>query len=176
MATIERLARSLRVLLTEITASPDRDVLDVPVLPAAERAAVLAQLERAGVRESDQARATELILSAVRRTLEDERGRWILRHDHVEAHSEWELTGVSGGRLRNVKIDRSFVDHDGTRWVIDFKTSSHEGGNLAAFLDQELTRYRPQLEGYLALAAALGPQPVRAALYFPLLGSFRELT
>ena len=82
---------------------------------------------------------------------------------------------MSGGRLRNLKIDRSFVDGEGTRWVIDFKTSSHEGGNLAAFLDQELSRYRPQLEGYLGLAAALGPQPVRAALYFPLLGAFREL-
>jgi ATP-dependent helicase/nuclease subunit A len=74
-----------------------------------------------------------------------------------------------------VGVDRSFLDDGGTRWVIDFKTSSHEGGNLAAFLDQELSRYRPQLEGYLALAAALGSQPVRAALYFPLLGAFREL-
>jgi len=60
--------------------------------------------------------------------------------------------------------------------VIDFKTGSHEGGDLAAFLDREVSRYRPQLEGYIALAAALGPQPVRAALYFPLLGAFREVT
>jgi len=158
---LERLARSPRL--------PDSETV------AEERGAVLAQLRRAGIPERDQARAAELILAALRRTLEDERGRWILRH-HREAHSEWELSGVSGGRLRSVKIDRSFVDDDGTRWVIDFKTSSHEGGDLAAFLDQEVSRYRPQLEGYLALAAQLGPQPVRAALYFPLLGAFREVT
>jgi len=82
---------------------------------------------------------------------------------------------VSAGRLRSVKIDRSFVDETGIRWVIDYKTSRHEGADLDGFLAQELQRYRPQLEAYLGLAAALGSQPVRAALYFPLLGAFREL-
>ena len=82
---------------------------------------------------------------------------------------------MSGGRLRNVKIDRSFVDESGTRWVIDYKTGAHEGGDLEAFLEQEIERYRPQLAAYRELARAVGPQPVRAALYFPLLGAFREL-
>jgi ATP-dependent helicase/nuclease subunit A len=140
------------------------------------RSQVLAQLQRAGVPGSEQPRAVEQVLAALRLTVADERGRWILDAGHAQAHSEWELTGVSGGRLRTVKIDRSFVDEQGTRWVIDFKSSPHEGGSLAAFLDQEVSRYRPQLEGYVGLAAAAGPHPVRAALYFPLLGAFHELT
>ena len=73
-----------------------------------------------------------------------------------------------------MRIDRSFVDESGTRWVIDYKTSAHEGGDLEGFLAQELERYRPQLEGYLEIARAVGEEPVRAALYFPLLGAFRE--
>ena len=40
--------------------------------------------------------------------------------------------------------------------MIDFKTSRHEGGNLDAFLDEELARYRPQLERNVALARVLG--------------------
>jgi hypothetical protein len=83
---------------------------------------------------------------------------------------------VSAGRLRNVVIDRSFVDEHGARWVIDFKTSTHEGADLEGFLQQEVQRYRAQLEDYVGLARALGPEPVRAALYFPLLGAFRELS
>jgi hypothetical protein len=59
--------------------------------------------------------------------------------------------------------------------VIDYKTSRHEGGGLEQFLAEELERYRPQLETYVGLAGALGPQPVRAALYFPLLQAWREL-
>jgi ATP-dependent helicase/nuclease subunit A len=144
-----------------------------PQLP--ERAAVLAQLARLGVPAGEQPRALEVILTALRQTLADERGRWILSGTHREACSEWELSGMSEGRLRNVKIDRSFVDESGTRWVIDYKTSAHEGGDLEGFLAQEVERYRPQLEAYLELARAVGPQPVRAALYFPLLGAFREM-
>jgi len=143
-----------------------------PLLP--EGGAVLAQLARLGVPRSEQPRALEVILTALRQTLADERGRWILSNSHREAYSEWELSGVSRGRLRNVKIDRSFVDESGVRWVIDYKTSAHEGGDLEGFLAQEIERYRPQLEAYLELARAVGPQPVRAALYFPLLGAFRD--
>ena len=152
-----------------------------PSLPSPEslgeqRAAIAAQLARLGVPERERAGAVEMIVTALRCTLADERGRWILDGAHREAHSEWPLSGVSAGRLRNVVIDRSFIDAGGTRWVIDYKTSRHEGGDLDGFLAQELERYRPQLADYRALAARLGPEPVRAALYFPLIGAFRELT
>ncbi|MBV8307551.1 MAG: PD-(D/E)XK nuclease family protein, partial [Gammaproteobacteria bacterium] len=138
------------------------------------QAAVLAQLERLGVPPDERAPAAAATLSALRQALHDERGRWILSSAHREAHSEWELSGVSGGRLRHVRIDRSFIDASGTRWVIDYKTGTHQGGDLEGFLAREIERYRPQLTGYVELAQSLGPEPVRAALYFPLLGVFRE--
>jgi ATP-dependent exoDNAse (exonuclease V) beta subunit len=141
----------------------------------AARAAVLTRLARAGVAERERARAADLVLSAVKQTLRDERGRWLLDPAHREARSELALTGVIDAQLRNIIIDRSFIDAEGTRWVVDFKTSRHEGGGLEAFLDEELERYRAQLRTYAQLARALGPEPVRAALYFPLLGAFREL-
>jgi hypothetical protein len=108
--------------------------------------------------------------------LNEERGRWILSSAHRAAYSEWELSGVSAGRLRNVRIDRSFIDASGTRWVIDYKISSHEGGDLEGFLAQEVERYRPQLTAYVELVRAVGHESVRAALYFPLLGAFREVS
>jgi len=133
------------------------------------------QLLRHGVPERDLARATDVVVEALTRTVEDERGRWIFAPEHREARSELALTGLAAGRLTGVVIDRSFVDSAGTRWVIDFKTSRHEGGGLETFLEQEMDRYRPQLETYVALARGLGPNCVRAGLYFPLLGVFREL-
>ncbi|HEY0766716.1 MAG TPA: UvrD-helicase domain-containing protein [Steroidobacteraceae bacterium] len=152
---------------------------DAPSLPTreqleAQREALLRQLRREGVPERERAQAADLVMTALARTLADERGRWILGAGHREAHSELALTGLAAGRLRSVVIDRSFVDHTGTRWVIDYKTSRHEGGGLESFLDQEMQRYQAQLSTYVALTRALGPQPVRAALYFPLLGAFRE--
>ncbi len=149
-------------------------------LPAPERVEQQAadfahQLRRHGVPERDIERATHTVREALLRTLDDERGRWIFNAAHRDARSELALTGLAGGHLTNVIIDRTFIDADGTRWVIDFKTSRHEGGDLETFLSDELDRYRAQLERNVALARGLGPEPVRAALYFPLMSRFREL-
>ena len=132
------------------------------------------QLRRHGVPERELQRAVGVVVDALSRTLDDPRGRWILSSEHAEARSELALTGLTSGRLTNVVIDRSFVS-EGTRWVIDFKTSAHEGGGLESFLDREMDRYQGQLRGYVELARGVGPHPVRAALYFPLLRAFREL-
>jgi ATP-dependent exoDNAse (exonuclease V) beta subunit len=132
------------------------------------------QLRRHGVPEGDLQRAAAVVLEALTRAVSSDRGRWIFAPEHSESRSEWALTGIAGGRLTNVVIDRSFIDANGTRWVIDFKTSRHEGGGLDAFLEQEMDRYRPQLETYVALARGMGTAPVRAGLYFPLLDVFRE--
>ncbi len=143
---------------------------------AAQRDFFLYQLRRHGVPEADLSSAADVVTEALTRTVSTDRGRWIFAPEHRDARSEWMLTGIAAGRLTNVVIDRSFVDENGTRWVIDFKTSSHEGGGLDAFLDQEVARYRAQLETYVALVRGMGTAPVRAGLYFPLLNAFRELT
>ncbi len=133
------------------------------------------QLRRHGVPERELQSAVQVVIDALTRTAEDARGRWIFSAEHAQPQSELALTGLSSGRLTNVVIDRSFIDRDGTRWVIDFKTSRHGGGGLEVFLAREMERYQGQLRKYVDLARALGPHPVRAALYFPLLGAFREL-
>ncbi len=133
------------------------------------------QLRRHGVPEADLQRSASVVVEALTRTVSSDRGRWIFAPEHSESRSEWAITGIAGGRLTNVVIDRSFVDEGGTRWVIDFKTSRHAGGGLETFLEMEMERYRSQLETYVALARGLGTAPVRAGLYFPLLDVFREL-
>jgi ATP-dependent exoDNAse (exonuclease V) beta subunit len=73
-------------------------------------------------------------------------------------------------------IDRTFVDEHGVRWIVDFKTGAHEGGGLDRFLDEEVQRYRDQLLRYARLMRLFRPdQPVRAALYFPLMKQWREV-
>ncbi len=133
------------------------------------------QLRRHGVPEQELPRAVEIVVEALTRTAADSRGQWIFSPQHTQVHSELALTGLAEGRLTHVIVDRSFVDGEGTRWVIDFKTSRHEGGGLEEFLQREMERYAGQLRKYVELARGLGPNPVRAALYFPLLGELREL-
>jgi ATP-dependent helicase/nuclease subunit A len=132
------------------------------------------RLQALGVEEDRASAGAELALKALAATLGDSRGRWLFDSAHQDAHSELALSGIRGSQIINAVIDRTFVDA-GTRWVVDFKTSPHEGGDLSAFLDSEAVRYEAQLKRYAHLARGLGPEPVRAGLYFPLLGAWREV-
>ncbi len=140
-------------------------------------ATVISQkLAQRGVPQTEVAQAQARVQDALRATLADERGRWTLGA-HASAHSEWRLTGSIDGVLVNVAIDRTFVDEQGTRWIIDFKTGTHLGGNVENFLDNEQLRYRAQLERYAALMQRLdqsSAQPIKLGLYFPLLSGWRE--
>jgi len=132
-------------------------------------------LAELGVPQAEQPAAQALILEALERTLADPQGRWLLAGDHPQAQSEWRLSGLHEGRIVNVIFDRMLVDRDRQRWVVDYKTGRHEGGAVDAFIDSEAQRYAAQLRRYAVLAAELGPEPVRVALYFPLLSVLREL-
>jgi len=132
------------------------------------------ELAELGVPAPRRAAAVERIDSALRRALADPRGRWLLDPGHREQSTELALTGRLGAEVVNIVVDRTFVDAEGVRWIVDYKTSSHEGAGLEAFLDREQERYRAQLERYAALMRRLGPEPVRLGLYFPLLAGWRD--
>jgi ATP-dependent exoDNAse (exonuclease V) beta subunit len=133
---------------------------DLPKL----RARFESRLQALGVEGEAARTGAERALAALRTTLEDSRGRWLFDPTHRDAGSELALSGVRGGRIVNAVIDRTFVTADGIRWVVDFKTSPHEGGDLPTFLEEEVKRYQPQLQRYASLARELGPEPVRAGL------------
>jgi ATP-dependent exoDNAse (exonuclease V) beta subunit len=133
--------------------------------------AVTRELELLGVETAELGSAADRVVAALSRALADEQGRWVLGA-HDDARSELKLTLRSSLTLEHVRLDRTFVA-DGRRWIVDFKTSEHEGGALSEFLDSEVARYAPQLERYAAAVAALDPRRVHLALYFPLLGALR---
>ncbi len=138
------------------------------------RASWRVALLREGVSPAELPQALQRLEDALRRTLADERGRWLLS-SHEDARSELELTGVEEGEFRSRRIDRTFVA-DGVRWIVDFKTSTHEGGDLEHFLTMQKEKYRDDLARYARLMRCRDQQhPIRCALYFPLLQRFVEV-
>ena len=119
-------------------------------------------------------KTVRLALTGLRNTLQDTKGKWILTR-HEEDHAEYPLTRISENRfIRNI-IDRTFVEND-IRWIIDYKTGRHEGESLDEFLNNEVTRYKPQLMRYESLLKEFGEhRPIKKALYFPLLNEWREI-
>ncbi len=168
---------SARAVGTVVHAELQRLALlaELPAVPDVAAPSYDGWLTELGVLPADRAAAGERVHQALARTLQDPRGRWLLANTHREAHSEWRLTGRYAGRVVNIIIDRMLIDAHGERWLVDYKTSSHEGSDLEGFLAQEAARYGPQLQRYAALVAGASPGAVHLALYFPLLGKFREL-
>jgi ATP-dependent helicase/nuclease subunit A len=131
-------------------------------------------LKQEGVPERELGSAHARVMQGLRGVLADPRARWILGSDHQEARSEYRLTGELDGAFVNVALDRTFVDRHGIRWIVDYKTGTHQGGDVEVFLDREHERYRAQLEKYAALLARTESRPIRLGLYFPLLNGWRE--
>ncbi|MEO7760938.1 MAG: 3'-5' exonuclease, partial [Casimicrobiaceae bacterium] len=144
---LERVAPSLRTALAE------------EGVPADELDAAHVRVQRALATMLDSARAA-----------------WMFDPAHADARSEFAVTTIEADRLTRIVVDRTFVEHDGTRWIVDFKTSMHAGADLAAFLDREVVRHRPQLEGYARALAQMDAQPIKVGIYWPLHDEWREWT
>ncbi|MGE3425027.1 MAG: UvrD-helicase domain-containing protein, partial [Dehalococcoidia bacterium] len=122
-------------------------------------------LERKGVQTSEIEMAAGLVKTALVNTIEDERGRWILG-PHQEAWTEYRFRTREGRRL---VADRRIREEGGEEWVIDYKTSRHEGADVEGFLDRERERYAAQLKQY---SEHLGN--AKMGIYFPMLRGWRE--
>ena len=154
------------------------------------------QLRNLGVQSHNLDAMCAKVLRAIENTVADERGRWLLL-PHQDARSEWALSvprdGASSDTHQNsevdpqaslfapefpgiqkIIIDRTFVDEHGTRWIVDFKTGDHAGGQADEFLDKEQERYADQLNRYADIMRRLEQRPIRVGLYFPMLKGWRE--
>ncbi|MDX8382880.1 MAG: 3'-5' exonuclease, partial [Ghiorsea sp.] len=134
-------------------------------------------LVKEGISQAHLAQAMQRCQKALNISLNSSKAQWILSQQHPEQHNEWALTYIENKRCKHIVLDRSFIDQDGIRWVIDYKTGGHEGAGLDAFLDQELIRYTqdtPQLPNYVKALQALEPErTIKAALYFPMVDGWR---
>ena len=139
---------------------------------AASRELISRLLRYEGVPREQIAAAAQEVMHALDFAVSDQRGRWCLS-PHAEAESELDLSGAVGAAPQRVRIDRTFVA-DGVRWIVDFKTGPHQGAGNERFLDEEVARYREQLEKYAALLRPLESRPIRVGIFFPLARGWRE--
>ena len=117
--------------------------------------------------------AVERIMLALTNAINDKRGQWILGLQQF-AQNELKITGIDDNVSMTWVIDRTFCDSNGNRWIIDYKTSSHEGSDIQDFLDREQMRYQDQLNRYATAMQQIDFRPIRLGIYFPLIGGWRE--
>jgi ATP-dependent exoDNAse (exonuclease V) beta subunit len=168
--TFEWVGDNLRHAGTVVHAILQRLARNPAYQPAA--GVIRQSLAQLGVPRTELEATATRVRQAISCTLASPRGQWILS-PHQDSRCELSVAARVDGQTLSGRIDRTFIDSSGTRWIVDFKTSWHEGGGLDRFLDEQHRRYREQLEHYGRLFAAKGA-PVRLGLYFPLLDAWRE--
>ena len=130
--------------------------------------AVSAQLAQQGLSGKVLQGSVTRVMTGLRNTFDDDLGQWILS-DHEDAACEIAFSHVDEfGAVRHSIVDRSFIT-DGVRWVVDYKTGGHDGGNVEGFLAAEKARYESQLKRYGDIYAQLESRPIKLALYMPML-------
>ncbi len=127
-----------------------------------------------GVQNDEIFLSGQQVIEALTRIIQDKRGQWILDNNYTIQNNEYWVSGLFEKKLTNIIIDRTFVDNNNVRWIIDYKTSRHKGTDIDRFLDQEQERYKGQLEKYGNLMSQMDERKIKLGLYFPLLQGWRE--
>lgn len=111
--------------------------------------------------------AIKIIADAIANTLNDERGRWLLSQ-HADHHAEYPITLVEKGNIVHGIIDRTFIDTEGNRWIIDYKSAQPNTDTpKEEFLASAKQFYSKQLERYAKAMSHLEKRKINLALYFP---------
>ncbi len=109
-----------------------------------------------------------LAIQAINNTLADPKGQWILSQDHQAAESEYAVTGFSKDQPVKFIIDRTFIDKNNIRWIIDYKTAVPTKESLEEFLAEQQELHREQLHHYANLFKHEETNSLKLGLYFPL--------
>ncbi|MDR2173221.1 MAG: UvrD-helicase domain-containing protein [Burkholderiales bacterium] len=149
-----------------------------PTFLEAQRETMAHALVELGVPMAQRDEAVRRVIAALSAVRDDPFAQWLLdpaRGTTQEgARNEWALSATFHQDNRHVRLDRTFIDGD-VRWIVDYKTAETDAINIEAWLDAEVEKYRPQMEGYAALMKRFEERPLKLVLYYPLLQRWREI-
>lgn len=123
--------------------------------------------------------ALERVMVSLNHAIHNSKVRWALSRNHAESAVELALSAKEETGQSNHIIDRTFVDDQNMRWIIDYKTSMFDldkpEQDKKEFLQAQIDAYTPQLERYGQLLGAIENRPQKRVLYFSYLDEWVEL-
>jgi ATP-dependent helicase/nuclease subunit A len=143
------------------------------------------RLLQLGVNSQDIDAAISTVKSAVNAVLNSVTAQWVLDAGHRAGKSEWPLSCLSAdddSLVYHYVIDRSFIDGDNVRWIIDYKISAPSDlADTDDFIEQQKKLYSAQLANYKNAVTQFDQlsgesvSDTKCALYFPLIDRLVEL-
>ncbi|HWK55679.1 MAG TPA: PD-(D/E)XK nuclease family protein, partial [Hyphomicrobiales bacterium] len=107
--------------------------------------------------------------------LQDPALAWLFAGDLREDACELALVDYGSGERRDYVVDRTFIDREGARWIIDYKSAQPNAGQpMEDFVAGQCAAYQEQLRLYARLLRQ-DAQPLRCALLLTALPALVEL-
>ena len=110
---------------------------------------------------------------------QDPQAHWLLQA-HPQHWVEYALSYscADSGQLKQVIIDRCFIDAAGTLWIVDYKTAvPNEAEEVADFLLRMAGLHQAQLLRYRQVLSMRYPErSIRCGLYFPMQALWHEVS
>ncbi len=135
------------------------------------------QLRRFGLNDEELQKILTHMAQSIRTTVNHPDLQWIFQPELEESSCELALSSTSkSGFVSNHIVDRSFIDGEGSRWIIDYKSGKPAPSmNEEQFIKSQKQRHYEQLDRYAELFAAMESRPTRKALLFTSLPRLVEL-
>lgn len=126
--------------------------------------------------EGELKKAVGFVKQSILQCLEDEDSRWIFDRDLEDSQCEFKLSYCGDNFHSHYVVDRSFIDTQGTRWIIDYKSSKLKStGSESEFIAEQIDRYQGQLHRYRDLFQQMESRPIKIALYLSSIPKLVEL-
>jgi len=106
------------------------------------------------------------IKDSISKSVEDPKLNWIFTSNNNDAKSEYSLSSIVKGKIQTHIVDRTLVDDQGTRWIIDFKTGIPDAEDENAFIADQVAQHQEQLNRYEDLFLQIENRKTKKALLF----------
>lgn len=121
------------------------------------------QQQAYGIAHADETESHAQMQQALCQLFTDPQAAWILSNTHTHAESEYALHYLKDNNTAaTVILDRTFVDADNQRWIIDYKITEQ--------IDR--ARYEAQLTHYAEIMHRMDKRPIQLGIYSPLSGAW----
>lgn len=166
------LAAGVGTVLHQWLENHSNNLFDMQI-DAAQQRVWRSELRQMGVPKDRISAGVKRLSDAVRSMQGDKNAKFLFTQYSIQKN-EYSLTESVNGQLFRHQVDRTFIDSDGVRWVVDYKSTSTRQKDMANFVDAQVNeRHREQLERYGRILYKLDPRPIKLAVYFPLLKEMR---
>ena len=138
--------------------------------------AIRLRLKELGVSVAELSATQRQVSHLLTRLLTSKTALWLLDNSHKDSECEARLGYWRQGGQQQYIIDRTFIDENNHRWIVDYKSASPLAEqSVDEFIAQQKEIYRQQLANYRRCYQAMETRTTHCALYFPAIDELVEV-